>query len=74
MVKPYHKTATTLIKGAKTLDGKYYSNEKIFNSFYNSYIKSKISLLPFVTCKLAISKDFFTINKKNLKKICSSLF
>jgi|TARA_B100000315_G_scaffold258546_1_gene311106 diaminohydroxyphosphoribosylaminopyrimidine deaminase/5-amino-6-(5-phosphoribosylamino)uracil reductase len=34
------------------------------NSFYNSYIKSKISLLPFVTCKLAISKDFFTINKK----------
>ena len=31
MVKPYHKTATTLIKGAKTLDGKYYSNETIFN-------------------------------------------
>lgn len=34
------------------------------NSFYKSYIKSKGSLLPFVTCKLAISKDFFTINKK----------
>tara|TARA_Y100000590_G_scaffold371264_1_gene433607 strand:- start:10086 stop:11147 length:1062 start_codon:yes stop_codon:yes gene_type:complete len=32
--------------------------------FYKSYIKSKTSLLPFVTCKLAISKDFFTINKK----------
>ena len=34
------------------------------NLFYKSYIKSKVSLLPFVTCKLAISKDFFTINKK----------
>ena len=34
------------------------------SSFYKSYIKSKVSLLPFVSCKLAISKDFFTINKK----------
>ena len=34
------------------------------NSFYKSYIKSKSSFLPFVTCKLAVSKDFFTINKK----------
>ena len=34
------------------------------NLFYRSYIKSKKSLLPFVTCKLAISKDFFTKNNK----------
>ena len=34
------------------------------NLFYKSYIKSKSSFLPFVTCKLAVSKDFFTINKK----------
>ena len=34
------------------------------NLFYKSYIKSRCSLFPFVTCKLAISKDFFTINKK----------
>ena len=34
------------------------------NLFYKSYIKSKNSFLPFVTCKLAVSKDFFTINKK----------
>ena len=34
------------------------------NFFYRSYIKSKKNILPFVTCKLAISKDFFTINKK----------
>ncbi len=33
--------------------------------FYRSYIKSKSSSLPFVTSKLAISKDFFTINKKD---------
>lgn len=32
--------------------------------FYKSYFISKTSKLPFVTCKLAISKDFYTINKK----------
>ena len=32
--------------------------------FYRSYLKSKKINLPFVTCKLAISKDFYTINKK----------
>ncbi len=35
------------------------------NNFYRSYFKFKKNILPFVTCKLAISKDFFTINKKN---------
>mgnify|MGYP002854244866 CR=1 FL=1 len=34
------------------------------NSFYRSYIKSRREVLPFVTIKLAISKDFYTINKK----------
>ena len=43
MVKQYHKTATTLIKGSKTLDGKYYLNEKIFNEelkniFYENWL------------------------------------
>ena len=33
--------------------------------FYRSYIKSRVNALPFVTCKLAVSKDFFMINKKN---------
>ena len=32
--------------------------------FYKSYILSKRNKLPFVTCKLATSKDLFTINKK----------
>ena len=38
------------------------SNE--ISSFYRSYVISKKKVLPFVTCKLAISKDFFTVNKK----------
>tara|TARA_B100000029_G_scaffold260868_1_gene257246 strand:- start:4387 stop:5490 length:1104 start_codon:yes stop_codon:yes gene_type:complete len=33
------------------------------NYFYKSYKKFKSNKLPFVTCKLAISKDFYTINK-----------
>ena len=32
--------------------------------FYRSYTRSKKNILPFVTCKLAVSKDYFTINKK----------
>tara|TARA_Y100000590_G_scaffold234118_1_gene263682 strand:+ start:2279 stop:3382 length:1104 start_codon:yes stop_codon:yes gene_type:complete len=38
--------------------------KKDINSFYRSYIKNKKSYLPFVTAKLAISRDFFYINKK----------
>jgi len=39
-------------------------NEKV-NFFYRSYFKSKRKNLPFVTCKIAISKDFYTINTIN---------
>ena len=35
------------------------------NPFYRSYIKNKKNNLPFVTCKLAVSKDFYAINKKS---------
>ena len=31
MVDKYHKTATTLIKGAKTLDRKYYTDRDIYD-------------------------------------------
>ena len=34
------------------------------NFLYRSYIKSKKDILPFVTCKIAVSKDYYTINKK----------
>jgi len=33
-------------------------------NFYRSYYKSKESNLPFVTAKMAVSKDFYTKNKK----------
>ena len=43
MVNKYHKTATTLIKGAKTLDRKYYTDKNIFdlelkNIFYKNWL------------------------------------
>lgn len=38
--------------------------KKDIELFYRSYFKYKKNKLPFVTCKLAVSKDFFTINKK----------
>ncbi len=39
-------------------------SSKQIGYFYRSYLKSKKNNLPFVTCKLALSKDYFTINKK----------
>jgi len=39
-------------------------NSKI-KKFYKSYIKYKENKLPYVTAKIAISKDFFLINKRS---------
>jgi diaminohydroxyphosphoribosylaminopyrimidine deaminase/5-amino-6-(5-phosphoribosylamino)uracil reductase len=39
--------------------------KKEIKYFYRSYEKKKLGVLPFVTCKLAITKDFYTINKAN---------
>ena len=58
-----HKKSIKLLEKRNIIVNKGICNNEV-NSFYKSYIKSKNSLLPFVTCKLAISKDFFTINKK----------
>ena len=33
--------------------------------FYRSYFKLKNNLLPFVSIKIAVSKDYYSINKKN---------
>jgi diaminohydroxyphosphoribosylaminopyrimidine deaminase / 5-amino-6-(5-phosphoribosylamino)uracil reductase len=38
---------------------------KNFSSFYNSYFFNKKYKLPFISAKIAISKDYFTINKKS---------
>ena len=34
-------------------------------NFYKSYFKYKKKQLPYVTAKMAVSKDFFTVNKKS---------
>ena len=49
-------------KGISAYKG--YLNVEV-SDFYKSYINSKKNMLPFVTCKLATSKDFYTIDKKN---------
>ena len=38
---------------------------KKYNKFYKSYFFNKKLLIPFVTAKIAFSKDYFTINKKD---------
>ncbi len=38
---------------------------KKYSKFYKSYFINKKSSIPFVTAKIAISKDYLTINKKN---------
>ena len=38
---------------------------KKYSNFYQSYFINKRLSIPFVTGKIAISKDYFTINKKN---------
>ena len=35
-----------------------------FNNFYQSYFLSKIASIPYIDAKIAISKDYYTINKK----------
>ena len=39
--------------------------KKDISHFYRSYLKSKKDNFPFITCKLALSKDYFAINKQN---------
>ena len=38
---------------------------KKYSKFYKSYFINKKLSIPFITAKIAISKDYFTINKKN---------
>ena len=48
-------------------------NKKLIKKFYYFYYKNKIKKLPFVTCKLAISKDGYikNVKKKNITNIYS---
>ena len=47
-------------KGIKT---KIIKSKK-YNNFYRSYLINKKFKIPFISAKIAISKDYFTINKK----------
>ncbi|MDA8822802.1 deaminase, partial [Candidatus Pelagibacter bacterium] len=39
-------------------------NSKNYKNFYESYFYNKRFNLPFITAKIAISKDYYSINKK----------
>ena len=60
--RSYNKCTKLLSENKIIVKKGIYSNK--VNLFYRSYLKSKKSFLPFVTSKLAVSKDYFTINKK----------
>ncbi len=58
----------TFKRAKKVLNNKIEKIKKIDNrnkDFYKSYFFNKKSKLPFIDAKIAISKDFFTINRKN---------
>ena len=61
--RSFNKCTSTLRKEGVVVSSNVLKEESKF--FYRSYFKHKKSNLPFVTCKLATSKDFYTINKKN---------
>ena len=48
-------------KGIKT----FLISSKKYKNFYKSYFLNKKFSIPFVSAKIAISKDYYTINKKN---------
>ena len=69
-----HKKAKKILKKNKIKTAHIKMNN--VKNFYSSYFHNKKFNLPFVTSKIAISKDYFTINKrskwitnKNSKKI-----
>jgi len=61
-LRSFNKSLIKFKKSNVAVNIGVYSNK--IKKFYKSYIQSKNNKLPFVTCKIAISKDFFTINKK----------
>ena len=56
-----YKKAKKILKRAQKLKNK----EIRFKDFYKSYILNKVKKFPLVDAKIAVSKDYFTINKKS---------
>ena len=61
-IRSFNKSKYKFLKNKINVNKGLYSNR--IREFYKSYILYKENNLPFVTCKLAISKDFYSINKK----------
>ena len=61
--RSFKKCSSTLRKAGIAVGNNLLNIEVKY--FYRSYFKSKKEKLPFVTCKMAASKDFYTIDKKN---------
>ena len=62
-LRSYNKATSSLSKKKIIVNKGILLNE--IKIFYRSYLKLKKDLLPFVTCKIAISKDYFMVNKKS---------
>ena len=62
-IRSYNKSSKILKKKG------VFANEGILSTkikkFYKSYFKFKNKNLPYVTCKMAMSKDYYTVNKQN---------
>ena len=61
-IRSFNKSKNKFLKNKIIVNTGLHSNK--IREFYKSYIMYKENNLPFVTCKLAISKDYYTINKK----------
>ena len=62
-IRSYNKSTSILKKRKIKVSANILSND--VSKFYKSYIKYKKKELPFVTCKLAVSKDFYINDTKN---------
>jgi len=61
--KRTNKKAKKILK-KKGIKSKLIKSKK-YISFYKSYLINKKFNIPFISAKIALSKDYFTINKKN---------
>jgi len=62
-IRTYNKSTFILKNKGIRVSSNILSSE--VNEFYKSYIKFKKKDLPFVTCKLAVSKDYYLNNSKS---------
>jgi len=64
-IDPRSKNLATKELTKKKINVKKFVLNDFAKIFYKSYFKQSSKELPFIDAKLAVSKDFFSINKKN---------